>query len=271
MNRATNPLTALKQAVIACTTGVRSGRHRHILIAVKLRWLNLLGSSPLAQRHSAISTRRATERSFSWSREESYRNNVCGCLLGVWVGTITPRPPGILPGAWAAPPLVLRGLRAPWSGARDRVQGLCGPGHTPAMRWWRRSSSRRVSVDANPRMSEVATPESEVPKARASPAIGAKRDRRRASISEVVWSAARAPLKVSTSPTKVPMSPSRTSAPIRYGMKVASTLFGAGRPPCSRSRTVRASPGLSLSSWRSTGSLVSSFPSSRSCAANSAA
>jgi len=70
-------------------------------------------------------------------------------------------------------------------------------------------------ADIRPSMAEVATPTTEVPKARPRPLMGAAKAVRMACRSAEPSSVKTTPLKVSTMPRKVPSMPSITSKPMR--------------------------------------------------------
>ncbi|MCY1218774.1 hypothetical protein D9M72_307250 [compost metagenome] len=89
-------------------------------------------------------------------------------------------------------------------------------------------------------MADVATPATEVPKAKPSPFTGAASEARIACRSVAVSSAMPVPRSVDTMPRNVPSMPSSTSSPTRYG--VSAGPGSATRSPSTRRRTAWRSP-----------------------------
>ena len=70
-------------------------------------------------------------------------------------------------------------------------------------------------ADINPKAADVATPATDVPKAKPSPLMGSEKAARMAWMLLVPSKANTAPLRVTTMPRKVPSMPSITSKPTR--------------------------------------------------------
>ena len=101
--------------------------------------------------------------------------------------------------------------------------------------WLVWARSRRAKLLIKPSMAEVATPATEVPKARPKPLMGSEKAARIPAMLLLPSSANTAPLSVTTMPKKVPSMPNMTSSPTRYG--VSAGPGRATRSPSTRRRT----------------------------------
>ena len=101
--------------------------------------------------------------------------------------------------------------------------------------WLACARSRRAKLLIKPSMAEVATPATEVPKAKPKPLMGSENAARMPAMLLLPSSANTAPLSVTTMPKKVPSMPSMTSRPTRYG--VSAGPGRATRSPSTRKRT----------------------------------